>query len=63
MELNGIYRDYLKRCKKYHKDARVITARRIYREDLKNGMPEREAWCKAHLIYAAVSAEYHKPRA
>ncbi len=41
----------------FHRDARVIAARKQYRADLKAGMAEREAWKRANSVYAAVRAE------
>lgn len=39
---------------KYHRDARVIAARKAYRTDVKAGVPERDAWARASAVFTEV---------
>jgi len=42
---------------RYHRDPRVLAARKQYRADLRAGMPEPLAWMKAKAVYSQVQAE------
>ncbi len=42
---------------KFHRDERVIAARKQYRANLRVGMPERAAWAIANTVFGTVRAE------
>lgn len=42
---------------KFHRDPRVIAARRQYLLDLRAGIAEKQAWAKADAVYSAVREE------
>jgi hypothetical protein len=42
---------------RFHRDPRVIAARKQYRVDLKAGMPEKEAWSRQQQVNVAVLNE------
>lgn len=43
-----------KRRNAYHKDTRIVAARKQYRLDMKNGMPEIQAWAKFQIVQREV---------
>ena len=50
------YTQYQKDTKKFHRDPRIIAARKQYRIDTQT-MPEREAWTKFQTIMTDVKTE------